>query len=243
MWCIYSKTGSIPSHPLSLDNTCGSVFDDEDATKYDVTASDLIVTRQFPPINSSSEAEIEDVFTQRDFVVSGYLKETMSPVTLRADRSASVVNLSSETFSDAEMSLLSKGLSFRPTAAFLNIQEIKCDLRKFDRNMRLAEYFSTIDHTVPFHIDSATGVSSTEQSTGPLHEKRDHSIFRSKSSFTPKCDRNETLNTYISTVTNEIIERCNQVTHQDFRINLFKEICQAYNEHTLFNEEHKAVHR
>ena len=147
----------------------------------------------------------------------------MSPVTLRADRFASVVNLSSETFSDAEMSLLSKGLSFCPTAAFLNIQEIKCDLRKFDRNMKLAEYFSTIDHTVPFHIDSATGDSSTEQSTGPLHEKRDHSIFRSKSSFTPKCDRNETLNTYISTVTNVIIERCNQVTHQDFRINRSKE--------------------
>ena len=141
------------------------------------------------------------------------------------------------------MILLPKGLSFCPTFAFLNIQEIKCDIRKFDCSMRLAEYFSTIDHTVPCHIDSAPGDISTEQSTGPLREKCDLSIFRSKSSFTPKCCRNETLNTYISTVTNEIIERCNQVTHQDFRINLFKEICQAYNEHTLFNEEHKAVHR
>ena len=118
------------------------------------------------------------------------------------------------------MSLLSKGLSFCPTPPFLNIQEIKCDLRKFERSMRLAEYFSSADHTVPSHNVSA---SEGDEQSAVLHSiKRDHSIFRSESSFTPNSDRNETLNTYISTVTSEIIERCSQVSHENFRANLSK---------------------
>ena len=200
----------IVPHP-SIEDTFPAVF----ATDRPVTE-----TFNFPFDNAYPETEVVDVHTlQGADVTTGYLKETMSPVVLGKDRFASVVNLSSEKFSDAELSLLSKGLSFCPTPPFLNIQEIKCDLRKFERRIRLAEFFATNDHTVSSCISTPDSDSSIEQS---VVEKRDHSIFRSHSSFTPKSDRNETLNTYISTVTNEIIERCSQVTHEVFRANLSK---------------------
>ena len=72
-------------------------------------------------------------------------------------------------------------------------------------------------------MSAPEGDISNEQSAVLHSVKRDHSIFRSVSSFTPNSDRNETLNTYISTVTNEIIERCSKVSHENFRTNLSKE--------------------
>ena len=112
------------------------------------------------------------------------------------------------------MSSLSKGLSFCPTPPFLNIQEIECDLRKFER--------ASQNHTVPPHNVSAPDGDNDgiNEESAVLHS--DHSVLSSESSCTSKSDRNRTVNTYISTITYEINERCSQVSHENFRANFSK---------------------
>ena len=69
--------------------------------------------------NSIPEAEVQVDHTPHGTVpVSGFLKKIMSPDFLRKDRFASVVNLWCETFSYAELSLFSMGLSFLSHTAF-----------------------------------------------------------------------------------------------------------------------------
>ena len=55
--------------------------------------------------------------------------------------SAAVVNLSGRNLSQSEISLLSKGLKFISTPKSINMSEIKEDLEKFGRNLRLKLHF------------------------------------------------------------------------------------------------------
>ena len=55
--------------------------------------------------------------------------------------SKNVVNLSGRNLSQSEISLLSKGLKFIPTPKSVNMAEIKEDLEKFGRNLRLKWLF------------------------------------------------------------------------------------------------------
>ena len=53
-----------------------------------------------------------------------------------------VVNLSKRTLTDAETSLLRKGLTFCPTTLNINRLQLTADLHEFYRRLRLREYFS-----------------------------------------------------------------------------------------------------
>ena len=56
-----------------------------------------------------------------------------------------VVNLSSRTLTEAENSLLSKGLSFCPTPAGIDTYTLKKDVLEYVRRIRLKEYFCKDD--------------------------------------------------------------------------------------------------
>ena len=56
-----------------------------------------------------------------------------------------VINLSSHTLSEAEISLLSKGLSFCPCPGPLDLSSAMSDLDKFHRSLRLAIHFQEMD--------------------------------------------------------------------------------------------------
>ena len=52
-----------------------------------------------------------------------------------------IFNLSNYTLTDAERSLLERGLKFIPTKANVNISKLLADLREWERRMRLMEFF------------------------------------------------------------------------------------------------------
>lgn len=54
-----------------------------------------------------------------------------------------VVNLSSRTLTEAENSLLSKGLSFCPTPEEIDMFTLRKDIMEYVRRLRLKEYFYT----------------------------------------------------------------------------------------------------
>ena len=83
--------------------------------------------------------------------------------------------MSNRKLSDAEVSLLNKGLKFTPTPKIGNPQELSKDINEFNRKLRLAEYF-----------DGA--------------EDSDISIVRNKSNFTPPSKRNDALDEFINNV-------------------------------------------
>ena len=55
---------------------------------------------------------------------------------------STVINLSGSQLSDAEMALLSKGLSFCPTPPSVNTEQLRDDFERFFRRIRLKEFFS-----------------------------------------------------------------------------------------------------
>ena len=65
--------------------------------------------------------------------------------------SPNVFNLSSRQLSQAEISLLSKGLKFVPTPTFVNRALIKEELEKFGRNLRLKWHFRNEESTGDFN--------------------------------------------------------------------------------------------
>ena len=94
----------------------------------------------------------------------------------------SVFNLSSKILSPAHVSLLNKGLSFGPTTQ-CNDFDVKVDMFKFFRNIRLREYFSS--------PNSDTSIEPVGCS--PAHTP---TPFRSKSYFIPPANRNHSIETY-----------------------------------------------
>ena len=94
--------------------------------------------------------------------------------------SKNVVNLSNRELTEAEVSVLSKGLKFCPTAREINRAKVKEDLEQFGRRLRLKWFFR--DEEKDF-------------STNP---------FRKKSSFNPKHD--VAIEMYLSVIENQIME-------------------------------------
>ena len=91
------------------------------------------------------------------------------------DKDIKIINLSNKKLTDAEISLLNKGLKFTPTPKLGNTQELHEDSYEFNRKLRLAEFF---DGT----------------------EDQDISLVRNKSNFIPPRKRNEALDEFINTV-------------------------------------------
>ena len=94
--------------------------------------------------------------------------------------SENVVNLSKRVLSKAEISVLSKGLKFCPTAKEIDRAKIKEDLEKFGRKMRLKWYYRDVEED--FSINP----------------------FRKKSSFNPKHDA--AIEVYLSVIEQQIME-------------------------------------
>lgn len=72
--------------------------------------------------------------------------------------SSTVVNLSSSQLSANEIQLLTRGLTFCPMPTHLNTTQILGDLKRYNRQLRLKEYFADSPHagdTRPFHPPSS----------------------------------------------------------------------------------------
>ena len=95
----------------------------------------------------------------------------------RQPLSSLVVKLSKTHFSEAETSLLSKGLSFCPTLFKLDRGRIETDLEKFFRSLRLHVF-----------------ILNMETESDPILP------FRPMSTWMPRKDRDECLESYIITV-------------------------------------------
>ena len=91
------------------------------------------------------------------------------------DKDIKIINLSKKKLTDAEISLLNKGLKFTPTPKLANTQELNEDSNEFNRKLRLAEFFDGM-------------------------EDQDISFVRNKSNFIPPSKRNDALDEFISTV-------------------------------------------
>ena len=85
-----------------------------------------------------------------------------------------VINLSNVELSEAEIKLLSRGLTFVPTPQRINWSEIQADIDDFARRLRLKEFFDK------------DGNTATDASSHP---------FRCKGSWTPPCGREPALDT------------------------------------------------
>ena len=102
------------------------------------------------------------------------------------DDSNYVVNLSTVDLSEAEVKLLSKGLSFYPTPQKIDWIELKADLEDFSRRLplRLKEYFH--------------GRESSNYVSDP-------NPFKKKNSWTPNKDRDLELELFIPLLKSDIL--------------------------------------
>ena len=94
--------------------------------------------------------------------------------------SSNVVDISSRILSDAEISLLSKGLKFVPTEHQANVAQLKEDLERFGRNLRLMWHFRDEE------------------------EEFSYNPFRPKSKFNPK-GNDAAIEIYLSRLEEEIL--------------------------------------
>ena len=111
-----------------------------------------------------------------------------------------VVNLSSRVLTPAEMSLLSKGLSFCPTPKEVDIFALKKDMFDFVRRLRLKEYYC-----------------GEESIDGDFS---DQAAFRKRSTWCPERNRDAILETYVSLLEKKILSqdlniRCHRNLSQD----------------------------
>ena len=115
-----------------------------------------------------------------------------------------VVNLSSRTLTEAENSLLSKGLSFCPTPAGIDTYTLKKDVLEYVRRIRLKEYF--------YKDDDVDGNFS------------DVPAFRKRSQWCPEKNRDIFLEAYATALERKIFE--SDLNTKNYR-NLTKEEQQA----------------
>ena len=109
----------------------------------------------------------------------------------------SVINLSDYSLNQTDLRLLSKGLTFTPTPDVANIGEIKSDLDRFLRKIRLRLYFSEeISEDEPSSSSSPTQTQVSEFEDTLIRK------FRNKSNWSPK-NQDAQVETYIRTVITE----------------------------------------
>ena len=103
-----------------------------------------------------------------------------------------VTNLSGHTLTNAELSLLEKGLKFVPDRAKINSTKLLADLGEWERRMRLREYFYKID-------------DETESESDEVEDGKNKFILKQKSFWTPRHGRDQWMDTYIELVKNDIV--------------------------------------
>lgn len=99
--------------------------------------------------------------------------------------SETVVNLSSRVLTEAELSVLSRGLKFCPTPEGIDAYQLRKDITEYARRVRLREYFYN-DETV-----------ESDFSETPA--------FKKKSSWCPKKNREMVLEAYVRELENKIL--------------------------------------
>ena len=97
-----------------------------------------------------------------------------------------VVNLSSHTVAQPQTQLLSKNLNFCPTPTNINRIQLSADVHRFNRRLRLAEFFyDEEEDSVPYDLPPP--------------------FLRKASSFTPNEGRDSALDSFIKVVTTAIM--------------------------------------
>ena len=98
-----------------------------------------------------------------------------------------MTNLSRHKLTEAQLSLLEKGLKFIPSRHRVDRVKLLADLSEWERRMRLAEYF---------HRDDSEDISERED---------DKFRVKKKSIFTPPSGRDKSLDLYIELVKEDVI--------------------------------------
>ena len=81
-------------------------------------------------------------------VHSGYIARTTDPIKLQVDEFYTVINLSDYPLLYSDLHVLSLGLKFTPNAPHVDRLNLEESLCRFDRNLRLREYFADSDSPV-----------------------------------------------------------------------------------------------
>lgn len=118
-----------------------------------------------------------------------------------------VVNLSSKDLTDAETSLLSKGLNFCPNPSKINEHELSEDLNQFSRRLRIKEYFHAKEKNGDNEVE--TSVSDGTEEELPIINR-----FKKKSDWIPKPSKNTTLESVINLIKSNVTNSANTNTHQ-----------------------------
>ena len=121
---------------------------------------------------------------------SGYIARTTDPIKRRDDEFYTVINISDYSLSYSDLRVLSMSLIFTPNPPHVDRLSLKESLRRFDRYLRLREYFA----------DSNSPVDS------------DTIKFRKKSTWKPPPNRDKALDMFISVVESELMNAPQQRT-------------------------------
>lgn len=115
-------------------------------------------------------------------------------LTTQSAEEITVFNLSSKTLNASHLSVLNKGLSFVPTTQ-PNDFDVKVDLFKFFRNIRLREFFATTQ-----------SASQLDINTSESQHQHTNTLFRPKSDFTPPANRSASIETFCRLVDQDATE-------------------------------------
>ena len=124
-------------------------------------------------------------------VHSGYIARTTDPIKLRDDEFYTVINLSDYSLSYSDLRVLSLDLKFTQNPPHVDRLNLKESLRRFDRNLRLREYFT----------DSESPVDS------------DTIKFHKKTTWMPPPNRDIALDMFITVVESELMNAPEQKKH------------------------------
>ena len=109
-----------------------------------------------------------------------------------SDAKELVTNLSEQILTNAELSLLEKGLKFVPDRSKINSTKLLADLGEWERRMRLREYFYKAN-------------DDSENESDEENDEINKFKLKQKSFWTPRHGRDQWMDTYIELVKNDIV--------------------------------------
>jgi hypothetical protein len=124
----------------------------------------------------------------------GDSKYEKKPSQQRKYQEKTIFNQSKRVLSDAEVSLLSKGLSFVPTKKRIDMTNLLADIREWERRMRLKEYF--------YNTEQGDQLPKDEIQKDQQWQK----AGTKKSDWVPPQGRDKWLDMYIDLVRDDIIK-------------------------------------
>ena len=167
-------------------------------------------TDRFTPTDTSRPPTPQTRTRKRHYLRRSKHRSRTKPIT----NSKNVVNLSSHILSDHEHSILSRGLKFCSTPVSLDRLQLRTDLAKFARRLRLKLYHHKDESDVESRPDSSH-----------THELLNHPLLKKQSTFTPSPGTDLFLDAYIAAVDADIM---NEITPKTYR--------------NITSDEHKALH-